>query len=79
MNTLVAPLADAALSRESLPPFALGSEAGRQCFHCGLPVAAGTRFCIAFDGQMRSLCCAGCEAVAQTIVDAGLELSAGTR
>ena len=73
MNTLVAPLADAALSRESLPPFALGSEAGRQCFHCGLPVAAGTRFCIAFDGQMRSLCCAGCEAVAQTIVDAGLD------
>lgn len=43
------------------------------CFHCGLPVPASADFHVRFDGSMRSLCCVGCEAVARTIVDAGLE------
>jgi len=42
------------------------------CFHCGLPVPAGTSWSVVFDGAPRALCCAGCEAVARTIVEAGL-------
>ncbi|MEQ1518365.1 MAG: heavy metal translocating P-type ATPase metal-binding domain-containing protein, partial [Usitatibacteraceae bacterium] len=44
-----------------------------ECFHCGLPVNTGTQFQIRFDGKSRALCCAGCEAVARTILDAGLD------
>ncbi|MCY7389091.1 MAG: heavy metal translocating P-type ATPase [Burkholderiales bacterium] len=47
-------------------------EAGTACFHCGLPVTTGDSYRIRFDGKMQALCCVGCEAVAQTILDAGL-------
>ena len=43
-----------------------------ECFHCGLPAAPGTRFRAIIDGQSQPMCCAGCEAVAQAIVTAGL-------
>ena len=69
MTTVAAPRREAVLARESVPRI----EAGRECFHCGLPVTTGARFRIPFDGQMRSLCCAGCEAVARTILDSGLD------
>jgi Cu2+-exporting ATPase len=42
------------------------------CFHCGDANLAGDTFKVRFDGRTRYLCCAGCAAVAQTIVDAGL-------
>lgn len=42
------------------------------CYHCGLPVARGTHFRVLVDGRERSMCCAGCEAVAQAIVANGL-------
>ena len=42
------------------------------CFHCGLPVPEDVDFHVEFDGVDRSMCCAGCEAVAQTIIDSGL-------
>ncbi|MDC8757895.1 heavy metal translocating P-type ATPase [Janthinobacterium fluminis] len=41
------------------------------CFHCGLPVPPGGRWSVAIDGAARPMCCPGCEAVAQTIVDIG--------
>jgi Cu2+-exporting ATPase len=44
----------------------------QHCFHCGLPVADDTHFTISFQGQAHAACCAGCQAVAQTIIDAGL-------
>lgn len=69
MNTVATKLSEASLARRAESP----SEADLECFHCGLPVTTGTRFSIRFDGQRRSLCCAGCEAVAQTILDAGLD------
>ena len=50
-------------------------EAG--CFHCGLPLADERR--VAILGAERALCCAGCEAVARTIVAAGLERYYETR
>ena len=43
------------------------------CFHCGQPVPAGGRWRVRLDGSEREMCCAGCQAVAQAIVDAGLD------
>jgi len=41
------------------------------CFHCGLPVPPGSRWRVTIDELERAMCCPGCEAVAQTIVDIG--------
>ncbi len=43
-----------------------------QCFHCGQPVPSGADFRITLDGRERDLCCRGCQAVAQAIVNGGL-------
>jgi len=42
------------------------------CYHCAEPVTEPSPWQVEFDGQLRSLCCAGCEAVMQAIVDAQL-------
>ncbi len=42
------------------------------CFHCGLPVYEPGRWSAVVDGQARPMCCAGCAAVADAIVAAGL-------
>ncbi len=42
------------------------------CFHCGLPVPKGSRYAVEIDGESREMCCPGCQAVAQAIVDNGL-------
>src|SRR6185436_6025488 len=42
------------------------------CFHCGLPVPATGARRLAILGIERELCCPGCEAVARSIVAAGL-------
>ena len=42
------------------------------CFHCGLPVPRGSHYAVLIDGQSRDMCCPGCQAVAQAIVDNGL-------
>ena len=42
------------------------------CFHCGQPVAENINFPISVKGVNHPACCAGCQAVAQTIVDSGL-------
>jgi Cu2+-exporting ATPase len=49
------------------------------CFHCGLPVPESGSLRVAILGAERVLCCAGCEAVAQAIVGAGLESYYQTR
>jgi Cu2+-exporting ATPase len=43
------------------------------CYHCGLPVPAGSRFEARVLGAPRALCCPGCQAVAEAIVAGGLE------
>ncbi len=43
------------------------------CFHCGQPVAEPRRWLARVEGEDRPMCCAGCQAVAQAIVDAGLD------
>jgi Cu2+-exporting ATPase len=42
------------------------------CFHCGLPVPADADYEVEIKGESRPMCCHGCQAVAQAIVDAGL-------
>ncbi|MAL92282.1 MAG: copper-translocating P-type ATPase [Pseudomonas sp.] len=43
------------------------------CYHCGLPVPAGSPFQARVLGETRALCCPGCQAVAEAIVKGGLE------
>jgi Cu2+-exporting ATPase len=42
------------------------------CFHCGLPVPWGSRYVAQIDRVERAMCCPGCCAVAEAIVEAGL-------
>ncbi|ROL83813.1 carbonate dehydratase [Pseudomonas chlororaphis] len=43
------------------------------CYHCALPVPAGSRFTAVVLGAPREFCCPGCQAVAEAIVAGGLE------
>ena len=42
------------------------------CIHCGLPVPEDTHYTIHHRTEDEPACCAGCQAVAQTIIDSGL-------
>lgn len=46
--------------------------AEEDCYHCGLPVPAGSSHWVRIDDADRRMCCAGCEAVASAIVSNGL-------
>jgi Cu2+-exporting ATPase len=43
------------------------------CYHCGLPVPAGSAYNACVLDETRALCCPGCQAVAEAIVNGGLE------
>ncbi len=60
---------DAVLDKSNEPS---RSHAAESCFHCGLPVPPGSTWTVAIGGAPRAMCCPGCEAVAQAIVDNGL-------
>ena len=42
------------------------------CFHCGLDVPENTEFNVTIQGEQQPMCCAGCEAVAKTIIESDL-------
>lgn len=42
------------------------------CYHCGLPVPKGLHYRVTIDNAEQLMCCRGCQAVAQSIVDNGL-------
>ena len=42
------------------------------CFHCGLPVPDNGHWSVHVDAIEHPMCCPGCQAVAQAIVDSGL-------
>lgn len=44
-----------------------------RCYHCGQIIPSGVDLSVVFDAQARSMCCIGCQAVAQAIVDNGLD------
>ena len=43
------------------------------CFHCGLPVPAGTEFHSVLESRERHFCCFGCQSVCGAIYEAGLQ------
>ena len=43
-----------------------------QCFHCGDPLPAAEDYRVTLDGRERSVCCRGCQAVAQLIAGADM-------
>jgi len=42
------------------------------CFHCSLPVPKGSDYFVRIDQTPQAMCCPGCQAVAQAIIDGGL-------
>ncbi|MFM5813432.1 heavy metal translocating P-type ATPase [Aeromonas dhakensis] len=42
------------------------------CFHCGEPVPTGSRYALEIKGIVQPMCCPGCQAVAETILECGL-------
>lgn len=44
----------------------------KPCFHCGLPVPEQLDIHVTIDGKNEAMCCYGCQAVAQSIVDSGM-------
>lgn len=44
----------------------------QSCYHCGEEVPVNTDYKVEILGQIRDMCCPGCETVAQTIMDSGL-------
>ncbi|WP_028455268.1 heavy metal translocating P-type ATPase [Chitinilyticum litopenaei] len=43
------------------------------CFHCAAPVPQDSHFTVSYRQREEPCCCAGCQAVARTIIDSGLE------
>ncbi|MFV0371571.1 MAG: heavy metal translocating P-type ATPase [Azonexus sp.] len=42
------------------------------CYHCGLPIPDGVDLAVTVGDTTQAMCCPGCQAVAQSIVDNGL-------
>ncbi|MFQ2000429.1 heavy metal translocating P-type ATPase [Aeromonas veronii] len=42
------------------------------CYHCGEPVPANSGYSLEIKGIVRPMCCPGCQAVAETIMECGL-------
>jgi len=43
------------------------------CFHCGLPVPTGSTYKVTILNKPHLMCCPGCQAVAEAIIDGGME------
>ncbi len=50
----------------------LSMEKSKKCFHCGLPVPTGSSYQVEINKKIESMCCMGCQSVAQAIVDNNL-------
>lgn len=48
------------------------SDPSADCFHCSTPIPSGVHYTVTIEGAERSMCCNGCQAVAQAIIDNGL-------
>lgn len=64
-----AAMADLAADDAASP--AAGPAVQAACFHCGLPVPEGSRWQATIAGAAQPMCCPGCAAAAQAIVDGG--------
>ncbi|WP_050977077.1 heavy metal translocating P-type ATPase [Cellvibrio sp. BR] len=52
---------------------ASSATSAQACYHCGLPVPAASYYPVQIQGEIRLMCCPGCQAVAMAIVDGGLD------
>ena len=43
------------------------------CFHCGLPVDDNLNIFVEYKGENKPMCCYGCQAVSQAIIDSGMD------
>lgn len=43
------------------------------CFHCGLPVPQNLDITVNYHGEHKPMCCYGCQAVSQAIIDSGMD------
>lgn len=43
------------------------------CFHCGLPIPPGIDIHVDYQGEEKPMCCHGCQAVSQAIIDSGMD------
>lgn len=43
------------------------------CFHCGLPVPNTLSINVEYSGEKKPMCCYGCQAVSQAIIDSGMD------
>ena len=60
------------MTSADLPVSVADDAAETDCYHCGLPIPPDSRHYVQIEGRRRRMCCVGCEAVAQSIVDNGL-------
>lgn len=60
------------MNTHAMPATAFEANAAAGCFHCDLPLRGASRFKVFVDGAEREMCCAGCAAIAETIVAGGL-------
>ncbi len=70
MITTVTTVSPPTPATAGLPQAATEAEAA-DCFHCGLPVPPGLDLRVSINGRDEPMCCPGCQAVAQAIIDAG--------
>ncbi|MGV7208368.1 heavy metal translocating P-type ATPase [Oxalobacteraceae bacterium A2-2] len=68
-----APVAAGGGQARSTPASGASDAGAAGCYHCGLPLPASASWRVRIDGRERAMCCPGCAAVAQTIVDLGQE------
>jgi Cu2+-exporting ATPase len=43
------------------------------CFHCGLPADKNLAITVEYHGENKPMCCYGCQAVSQAIIDSGMD------
>ncbi|MBE9567796.1 MAG: heavy metal translocating P-type ATPase metal-binding domain-containing protein, partial [Proteobacteria bacterium] len=43
------------------------------CFHCDLPVPENLDITVEYQGENKAMCCYGCQAVAQAIINSGMD------
>ncbi|MBL4712392.1 MAG: cadmium-translocating P-type ATPase [Gammaproteobacteria bacterium] len=43
------------------------------CFHCGLPVEASLNIFVEYKNKNQAMCCYGCQAVAEAIINSGMD------
>lgn len=43
------------------------------CFHCGLPVPNNINISVEYQGKNQPMCCYGCQAVSQAIINSGMD------